>query len=92
MAGSGLIDVTPTGMVMATVAGVSRHAGAVSADDHVAALVDEIGRLDEEGRRFQLLASRMARDSRPGFDAWFEAGLLLRRTNTRLAEITGRLI
>ena len=55
------------------------------------ALAAEMSRLDEEGRRLQLEASRMAQESRPEYEAWFEAGLLLRRASDRLAKIVRRL-
>jgi len=55
------------------------------------ALAAEMSRLDEEGRRLQLEASRMAQESRPEYEAWFEAGLLLRRASDRLAKIVWRL-
>jgi hypothetical protein len=53
----------------------------------VAMLVAEVYRLGEEGLRLQVEASRMARESRPAFEAWFEAGLMLRRTSERLTQI-----
>jgi hypothetical protein len=71
---------------------ITRNAAAVSAADLAAALADEIGRLDDEGRGLQIVASRMARDTRPEFEAWFEAGLLLRRASERLAKITQTLV
>ena len=55
------------------------------------ALSAEMSRLDEEGRRLQLEASRMAQESRPEYEAWFEAGLLLRRASDRLARVVRRL-
>ncbi len=85
-----ILELPKTGTVTAPL-DVSRNAGAVSAADLAGALADEIGRLDEEGRRLQVVASHMARDTRPEFEAWFEAGLLLRRASERLAEIAQRL-
>ena len=90
MAASDVSDVIHSGIGTAPVTGVLRHARAVRAEDLGAALADEIGRLDEEGRRLQVLASRMAQDTRPKFEAWFEAGLLLRRASTRLDEVVRR--
>ena len=55
------------------------------------ALAAEMSRMDEEGRRLQLEASRMALESRAEYEAWFEAGLLLRRASDRLAKIVRRL-
>jgi len=64
---------------------------AVGAGDLHPALAAEMSRLEEEGRRLQLEASRMALESRPEYEAWFEAGLLLRRASARLAKIVRRL-
>ena len=92
MAGGQVLNAPHAGTLTAVAADVSHQAGTVSVADLGAVLADEIGRLDEEGRRLQVLASRMARDTRPEFKAWFEAGLLLRRAGERLAEITRRLL
>lgn len=92
MAGVEVLDVSETLLLTAAVAELPYSASAVSAADLGAALADEVGRLDEEGHRLQVLASRMAQDARPEFEAWFEAGLLLRRTGERLAEIVRRLV
>jgi hypothetical protein len=91
LAGADVLEVLNVSTVPAASTDVTRSAGVVSAADLGAALADEIGRLDKEGHRLQVLASRMARDTRPEFEAWFEAGLLLRRTSERLAEIAHRL-
>jgi hypothetical protein len=86
-----LVDVRTGGATTAP-AGVACVPDAVSAADLWAALADEIGRLNEEGRGLQVLAARLARDTRPEFEAWFEAGLLLRRASARLAAIAHKLI
>lgn len=83
---------TPHARTALAEAGVPQQDSAVSAADLAAALACEIGRLNEEGRRLQALAARMAQDTRPEFEAWFEAGLLLRRASARLAEIAARLV
>jgi len=64
---------------------------ALRAVDLEPALAAEMSLLDEEGRRLQLEASRMAQESRQEYEAWFEAGLLLRRASDRLAKIVRRL-
>lgn len=92
MASVEILEVSETPALMAPVAELPFSVGAVSAAGLGAALADEVGRLDEEGHRLQVLASRMAQDARPEFEAWFEAGLLLRRASERLAEIVQRLV
>ena len=87
MAGVEVLEVSETPTLMEAVAELPYSAGAVSAADLGAMLADEVGRLEGEGRRLQVLASRMAQDARREFEAWFEAGLLLRRASERLAEI-----
>lgn len=87
MAGVEVLEVSETPTLMAAVAELPYSTSVGSAADLGAALADEVGRLDEEGRKLQVLASRMAQDARPEFEAWFEAGLLLRRASERLAEI-----
>ena len=72
---------------MEAVADAPDALGAVNPAALVAMLVAEIYRLGEEGLRLQVEASRMARESRPAFEAWFEAGLMLRRTSERLTQI-----
>jgi hypothetical protein len=74
--------------VMAT---TGKKAGAANLADLGPTLAAEVCRLDEEGRELQIRASRLARDARPEFEAWFEAGLALRRVSERLAEIARRL-
>lgn len=91
MSRTDVLEAPEAGMVMLAVAEAPDRLGAVTAADIGAAIADEIGRLDEEGHRLQILASRMARDARPEFEAWFEAGLLLRRASERLAEIAQKL-
>jgi hypothetical protein len=76
---------------MIAAAGAAENAGAVSEADLEPVIEAEMCRLDEEGRRLQAEASRMALDSRPEYEAWFEAGLLLRRASDRLAKIVRRL-
>ncbi len=90
MARAEVLDVSNTGPVAATDA--PQEAGSTSAADLGAALADEIGRLDKEGHRLQVVASRMAQEAGPEFDAWFEAGLALRRTSERLTAIVRRLV
>ena len=70
---------------------VSEDVEVLKATDLEPALAAEMSRLDEEGRRLQLEASRLALESRPEYEAWFEAGLLLRRASDRLAKIVRRL-
>ena len=91
MARAEVLEVPDSGTVLATADAPDRF-GALSAADLGAALAEEISRLDEDGRSLQILASRMAQDARPEFEAWFEAGLLLHRASERLAEIAQRLI
>jgi hypothetical protein len=67
------------------------RAGARKATDLGLTLAAEAGRLDEEGQELLVQASRMAQDARPEFEAWFEAGLLLRRAGQRLAQIVRTL-
>jgi hypothetical protein len=81
------IEIANTRSAMDAVADAPDAAGAVNSAASVAMLVAEIYRLGEEGLRLQVEASRMARESRPAFDAWFEAGLMLRRTSERLTQI-----
>jgi hypothetical protein len=83
---------SPYGRTPIAAADVPHHDAAVSAADVGAALACEIGRLNEEGRRLQVLAARMAQETRPEFEAWFEAGLLLRRASARLEEIAAKLL
>jgi hypothetical protein len=87
LAGVEVLEVSETPLLTAGVAELPYRASTVSAADLGAALADEVGRLEEEGHRLQVLASRMAQDARREFEAWFEAGLLLRRASERLAEI-----
>ena len=82
-----VLEIPVTRTIMTAVAVAPDPARAVNAADLGATLADELSRLDEEGRQLQILASRMARDARPEFEAWFEAGLLLRRASARLEEI-----
>ncbi len=77
--------------VTAVRATTAERAGAANAADLGPTLAAEVCRLDEEGRELQIRASRLARDARPEFEAWFEAGLALRRVSERLAEIARRL-
>jgi len=56
----------------------------------VPALVSEICWLSEQGLSLQVQASRLAQESRPEYEAWFEAGLILRRASERLAKIVQR--
>ena len=56
----------------------------------VPALVLEICWLSEQGLSLQVQASRLAQESRPEYEAWFEAGLILRRASERLAKIVQR--
>src|SRR5437879_9115376 len=81
------LEIPNTRPAMDAVADAPDAAGAVNPAASVALLVAEIFRLGEEGLRLQVEASRMARESRPAFEAWFEAGLMLRRTSERLTEI-----
>jgi len=61
--------------------------GAATETASVPALVAEICWLGEQGLSLQVQASRLARESRPEHEAWFEAGLILRRASERLARI-----
>ena len=85
-----VLDVTDTSEIMAGMADAPASAGAVNSAHLEPPLTAEVCKLDEEGRRLQMRASRLARDARPEFEAWFEAGLLLRRASARLAEIVRR--
>jgi hypothetical protein len=81
------LEIANTCPAMDAVADVANGAGAVNPATFLAMLVAEIYRLGEEGLRLQVEASRMAREVRPEFEAWFEAGLMLRRTSERLTQI-----
>ena len=61
--------------------------GAETETVSIPALVAEICWLGEQGLSLQVQASRLARESRPEHEAWFEAGLILRRASERLAAI-----
>ncbi len=54
-------------------------------------LVREVQELERVGREYQIQASVLLRSGRPGGDAWFDAGLELKRTAQRLREL-GRLL
>lgn len=50
-------------------------------------LAHEVSELERLGHEFQVLASGLLRSGRPGWEAWFDAGLELKRAAQRLRVI-----
>jgi hypothetical protein len=44
------------------------------------------------GHQYQVQASQLLRSGRPGWEAWFEAGLELKRAAERLQEVTSQAL
>ena len=91
MSRAGILEPTETSDATVALTDAEHRARATKAVSLFPALAAEVCRLDEEGRELQIRASRLARDTRPEFEAWFEAGLLLRRAGERLADLVRRL-
>jgi hypothetical protein len=52
-------------------------------------VIREAGELERLGHEYQVQASQLLRSARAGWEAWFEAGLELKRAAQRLRLISG---
>jgi hypothetical protein len=55
-------------------------------------LAQELIELQRLGHQYQVQASQLLRSGRPGWEAWFEAGLELKRAAERLQAVTSQTV